>query len=345
MSILGSSSSSNNGPIFQEFKKQASFFFKEKIKTARLALTDVTPAQLLTEEATNGSSSAPDTRTLKAISKAAFEVDDYFRILEILRSRLSKFDKKNWRTSYQALIVIEHLMTHGPESVAKVFQADKDVIRDMGCFQLIDEKGFNWGLNVRLKSEKILMLLEEGSLLKEERNRARKVSRGIEGFGSFSQRTSSAKGILSESPITKYARSKSQFTGNGDQEDWFSSKHGEETTKTMANGSCDSSDENACLVSNKEVKHMTLNNSFNSQPLANIETESVSKENVAPKKEYILGGFVERSTSVGDSEPLLDDENDESRINILVEEDHPFNDAAHLTGASLLSKDHTVQAF
>lgn len=45
MSILGSSSN-NNGPIFQEFKKQASFFFKEKIKTARLALTDVTPAQL-----------------------------------------------------------------------------------------------------------------------------------------------------------------------------------------------------------------------------------------------------------------------------------------------------------
>lgn len=43
----------------------------------------------LTEEATNGSSSAPDTRTLKAISKAAFEVDDYFRILEILRSRFT----------------------------------------------------------------------------------------------------------------------------------------------------------------------------------------------------------------------------------------------------------------
>ena len=43
----------------------------------------------LTEEATNGNSSAPDTRTLKAISKAAFEVDDYFRILEILRSRFT----------------------------------------------------------------------------------------------------------------------------------------------------------------------------------------------------------------------------------------------------------------
>lgn len=349
MSILGSSSSNNNGntggPIFQEFKKQASFFFKEKIKTARLALTDVTPAQLLTEEATNGNSSAPDTRTLKAISKAAFEVDDYFRIHEILRSRLVKFEKKNWRTSYQALIVIEHLMTHGPESVAKVFQADKDVIREMGCFQLIDEKGFNWGLNVRLKSEKILMLLEEGSLLKEERNRARKVSRGIEGFGSFSQKTSSAQGILSESPIATYTRSKSQFIENGDQEDWFSSiKHEEESTKTMFNGSYNSGDENVRLVSNKEAKKMSFGNSFSSQPLPNIETQSVSKENVAPKKEYILGGFDKRNFN-GDSKPLLDDENDESWANIFVEEDHPFNDAGQLTGASLLSKDHTVQAF
>lgn len=34
-------------PSFIDLKKQASFFFKEKLKTARLALTDVTPLQLL----------------------------------------------------------------------------------------------------------------------------------------------------------------------------------------------------------------------------------------------------------------------------------------------------------
>jgi len=33
-------------PLFHDFKKQASFFLKEKFKTARLALTDVTPAEL-----------------------------------------------------------------------------------------------------------------------------------------------------------------------------------------------------------------------------------------------------------------------------------------------------------
>ncbi|KAL0418124.1 UNVERIFIED_CONTAM: Clathrin interactor EPSIN 1 [Sesamum radiatum] len=164
-------------PILHEFKKQASFFLKEKIKTARLALTDVTPAQLLAEEATNGNPGGVDAQTLKMISRAAFELDDYWRIVEILHKRLEKFDKRNWRASYKALIVLEYLLTHGPESVAQEFQTQRDVIREMERFQHIDEKGFNWGLNVRKKSERILKLLEKGPLLREERDKARKISK------------------------------------------------------------------------------------------------------------------------------------------------------------------------
>jgi hypothetical protein len=33
-------------PVLHELKKQASFFIKEKIKTARLAVTDVTAEEL-----------------------------------------------------------------------------------------------------------------------------------------------------------------------------------------------------------------------------------------------------------------------------------------------------------
>lgn len=196
----------NNPPSFHEIKKQASFFLREKIKTARLALTDVTPAQLyvddrslyyyymcdvcattlihfrsfvwrLAEEATNANSVGPDARTLKMLSKAAFEVDDYWRIVGILHKRsvfffffffpvilidlnfvdwiwscflvfvficfrLVKYDKRNWRESYKAVVLLEYLLTHGPESVAEEFQRDRDEIREMERFQYIDEKGW-----------------------------------------------------------------------------------------------------------------------------------------------------------------------------------------------------------
>ncbi|XP_044460447.1 epsin-3-like [Mangifera indica] len=177
--------------IFHNLKTQASFFFKEKIKSARLALTDVTPAELLTEEATSGNLWPPDTRTMGVISRAAFEVDDYWRIVHIVHQRFLKFDGKNWRASYNALILLEHLLTHGPKSVAEEFQNDEDAIKEMGKFQYIDEKGFNWGFSVRKLSERIIQLLESESLLKEERSRARKLSREIKGFGSFTQQRSS----------------------------------------------------------------------------------------------------------------------------------------------------------
>ncbi|KAK4408831.1 Clathrin interactor EPSIN 1 [Sesamum angolense] len=215
MSILGSTSrdsGSTNAPIFHEFKKQASFFFKEKIKTARLALTDVTPVQLLAEEATNGTPGGPDSRTLKIISRAAFEVDDYWRIVDILHKRLVRFDRRNWRESYRALIVLEHMLTHGPERVAEEFQIDRDVIIEMESFQHVDEKGFDWGLIVEKKCERVLKLLEKGPDWKEERDRARKVSRGIQGFGSFCHRDSSAgHDILPESSLKAFGRCNSEL--------------------------------------------------------------------------------------------------------------------------------------
>ncbi len=41
----------------------------------------------MTEEATSGNPWAPDTPTLGSISKAAFELEDYTRIVEILHKR------------------------------------------------------------------------------------------------------------------------------------------------------------------------------------------------------------------------------------------------------------------
>lgn len=52
------------------------------------------------------------------------------------------FDRENWRGSYKALILLEHLLTHGPLSVSMEFQDHKHVIKNMGSFQYIDEKGF-----------------------------------------------------------------------------------------------------------------------------------------------------------------------------------------------------------
>lgn len=302
MSILGNDNNKMGTPFFNQFKKQASFFLKEKIKTARLALTDVTPAELLTEEVTSGNTWAPDTRTIGLISRAAFEVDDYWRIVEILHKRFLKFDRKNWRISYNSLILLEHLLTHGPESVAGEFQCDRDAIMEMEGFQHIDEKGFNWGLTVRKKSERILRLLEKGSLFKEERDRARKLTREIQGFGSFAQRSSSGQGILKESVSGTYGRRcNSQFNDRGNKEDQFSISDNESQQ-------------------NSEVES---------------ETQTCLKENMAPNKEILTGEAPEWSCT-GGFKPLLGSEKGEPAGTGNFVEDHPFDEAGKQTTASLL---------
>ncbi|PIN12345.1 hypothetical protein CDL12_15045 [Handroanthus impetiginosus] len=202
------------GSLMQDFKRQASFFLKEKIKKARLVLTDVTPIQLrLTEEVTNGDSMAPDAYAMRLISRAAFEVDDYERIVQILHHRLTKFDTWNWRASYNGLALLEHLLTHGPQRIAEEFECEVDTIRDMATFHFVDEKGFNWGLSVQKKSERVLELLEDRTYLKEEREKARKlITVGIKGFGSFNQRAIDGRSSK-EDNSHEILRSKTLFYG------------------------------------------------------------------------------------------------------------------------------------
>ncbi|KAJ8464801.1 hypothetical protein OPV22_027353 [Ensete ventricosum] len=172
--------------FFHEFKRQTSRFLRSNIKTARLLLTDVTLAELLAEEATRTKPWPPrDTRTLRVISRAAFEVDDFWRVAEVLHKRFKRFDRKRWRKAYKAMILVEHLLTHGPLSFADELQSDKEAIQRMCNFQYVDERGHNWGLTVKKKAERVLKLLEKGPFLEEERDRLRKATRGIEGFDSF----------------------------------------------------------------------------------------------------------------------------------------------------------------
>ncbi|XP_038893949.1 uncharacterized protein LOC120082738 isoform X2 [Benincasa hispida] len=243
-------------PSFHDLKKQASFFFKEKIKTARLALTDVTSAELLTEEAINGN---PDAKTLSSISRAAFEVDDYWRIVAILHKR------------------------------------------------------FNWGISVRKRSERILNLLDKRSLLKNERDKARKLTREILGFGSFSLRSKS-QGILehSSSPIARYGKCNSNFNSldNLDQEHQVLS------------------DQNAANPQRNQDASVV-----DSQKIEMLETRENVEENLVRNKEE-LHRWDDGMDKVN---LLLSCKREELKNEISADDNHPFIDDEPETNISLLS--------
>lgn len=169
---------------------------------------------------------------------------------------------------------------------------------------------------MRKKSERVMKLLEKGPLLKEERDKSRKLSRGIQGFGSFTQRSSSAasQGILREKPaFGTYARSHSQFSSHENEENQLPCNKEEglfiktEVSKPSKGG-----------VNNFVSVKRTESSS------GSTETETSVKENMAPDEE--------------ESTILLLDGTQDSRIGTSEEDDHPFSDTNNTEStASLLA--------
>ncbi|KAG5554291.1 hypothetical protein RHGRI_011976 [Rhododendron griersonianum] len=175
-----------------QMKKQASTFLHEKYKTARLVLSDVTQAELLAEEATNNDPCSPDAKTMTQITQASFDIDDYWRIADILHRRFYSIDLKQWRQYYKSMALLEFLLTHGPEEFAGEFRRDYRTIQELGTFQHTDENGFDWGKTMRMRSERILELLSGGERLKQARLKALKITKEIQGFGSSTPSPSSS---------------------------------------------------------------------------------------------------------------------------------------------------------
>lgn len=169
-----------------------------------------------------------------------------------------------------------------------------------------------------------MKLLEKGTLLKEERNHARRLSRGIQGFGSFPQRSAPAQGILREKslPIT-LGRCNSDLENNEDNENKStSSNNGMDTASVKTD-----SHEGGLLKSLDSVETKRYQDDLG-------ETVISSKENLKPsREEFHLWNLK------GESRSLLDCGEDDSGLGIFgTEDNHPFNSTTemHVT-ASLVS--------
>lgn len=200
--------------MFTDIKKQASSFVQEKYKSAKLALTDVTQAELLTEEALNSDPWGPDAKTMTRISEAAYDMDDYWRIVGIIHMRLQYVNYKEWRQSYKALVLLEFLLTHGPEDMFEEFHCDINVIQELGKMNYLDERGFNWGACMKQKSERILAYLSSEAVLTEARAKALRISKEIQGFGNLIVSSPTSSSASPSSASSRSSRASSSFGGS-----------------------------------------------------------------------------------------------------------------------------------
>ena len=186
---------------------------------------------------------------------------------------------------------------------------------------------FNWGLTVRKKSERLLKLLNNGHFIKEERDRARKLTREIQGFGSFCQRsTPAAQGLLQETPSSPaFDRCNSVYNNHENEENQISySDKGlnKEAVKSSSSHHGGIKEENKNYCDDFEKTEMLQ------------KPQTSLKENMAPDREELHQWNM---THTGESNPLLEISREDSRQGIFIEDEHPFNSTENHASASLLS--------
>ena len=98
---------------------------------------------------------------------------------------------KNWRVVFKGLALLEHLIKHGTERVVDDSRDHIHQIRTLNDFSHFVE-GVDKGSGVREKSKQLVEMLNDNSLIREERQKARNLREKM--GGSRSSNSSSGGG-------------------------------------------------------------------------------------------------------------------------------------------------------
>lgn len=141
----------------------------QKVKKYTLNLTDL---EIKVEEATNAETWGPHGSVMNEIADAAFDPENYRQIMGVLARRLQEKDE-NWRMCYKALLLLEHLIKHGPGKIVGDVQSSAGVLDRLQHFQYKDANLKDHGVNVRHRAKEILQLVNSPERLREERDKAK----------------------------------------------------------------------------------------------------------------------------------------------------------------------------
>eukprot|EP00210_Caulerpa_lentillifera_P007108 g6801.t1 len=147
-------------------------FIKWGQKQVRQFALNLTETEIRTEEATNNDPWGPHGSEMSKLAQDATDPEKYREIMGVIARRLNDTGE-NWRHVYKALLLLEHLIKHGPIRVAKDTQANADLLRSLQSFEFKDKTGRDQGLNVRTRAKQVADLVADRDRLEDARDAAR----------------------------------------------------------------------------------------------------------------------------------------------------------------------------
>ncbi|XP_015962914.1 clathrin interactor EPSIN 3 isoform X2 [Arachis duranensis] len=122
-------------------------------------------------DATSNEPWGPHGSLLSDIAQATRNPHEYQMIMSVIWKRVNDTGK-NWRHVYKALTVLEYLVAHGSERVIDDIREHAYQISTLSEFQYVDSSGRDQGINVRKKSQGLVLLVNDKEKIIEVRQKA-----------------------------------------------------------------------------------------------------------------------------------------------------------------------------
>ncbi|XP_031555347.1 clathrin interactor 1-like isoform X2 [Actinia tenebrosa] len=125
-------------------------------------------------EATNDDTWGPHGSLMQEVARFTYTYEHFPEVMSMLWKRMLQENKKNWRRSYKALLLLGYLLRNGSERVVTSARDHVYDMRQLENFNYIDETGKDQGINIRHKVKEIIELIQDDERMRSERKRAKK---------------------------------------------------------------------------------------------------------------------------------------------------------------------------
>ncbi|CAH8833405.1 unnamed protein product [Trichobilharzia szidati] len=150
-------------------------------------MMNYTEVELKVREATNDEICCPHGRLLQKLADYTYTHDTFLEVMSVLWKRMHSDGNCSWRRVYKSLFVLAFLLRNGSDYVAQAARDHIYDIRTLESFRYFDENGKDQGMNVRIKVQEVIDLLQDPEKLQEERQKAKASRHLYTGYGNANE--------------------------------------------------------------------------------------------------------------------------------------------------------------
>ncbi|EGW33401.1 uncharacterized protein SPAPADRAFT_60760 [Spathaspora passalidarum NRRL Y-27907] len=157
---------------------------KAYVRKAQNVAMNLTEMEAKVREATNNEPWGAPSTLMTQIAAGTYNYREREEIIGFIFRRFTEKAANEWRQIYKSLQLLDYLIKNGSERIIDDVRANLSLIQMLKSFHYIDSKGRDQGINVRNRAKTLIALLNDDSLIRSERKKARANSKKFGGVSS-----------------------------------------------------------------------------------------------------------------------------------------------------------------